>query len=294
MALQDSHQLAQVQTSLPAGRKQSKEQSNTVSAQTGCLEEKISVSFVTLGEHLKPIRQEQNKAKKFLAEQGLTWDKSWIIIPNYKFDEVIPPLQDMKSSCDDLFREFMDSYESTVADELSKMGTAVTADDFPTISKMMHSYRFDIHSAEVPSPDADPRAGWSAEQIKSLTESHKQRYESAVKQATIDMLGRVEEPLRKLSEKMVGYTGTREGSFNDSIVHNLEKVIEKMIEGNLTDDPEIKDLHGRIVRQLDGINPASLRGSESLREEVHNKAGALAVDARELIERVATCEGLAL
>lgn len=294
MALQDSHQLIQVRTSLPAGRKQKQDFVEEIARKYGCDPKKISAGYDTLAAPLKPIRTLQAQSKSFAKNGTWCWDVGWRIFPNNCFDELVPQIQDQKAECDDLFREFMDDYESTVQESISESMGAAVIDDFPTREKMLSSYKFEIHLAEVPSPEIDPRAGWSSEQIRSMKESSRIRYESAVKDATVEMLGRIEEPLKKLSERMGAYTGGREGSFNDSIVGNIEDVIGEMISGNLLDEPEIKNLHGRILRGLNGVTPEALRSDENLRDAVEKRAASLAVDARELIERVATCEGLAL
>ena len=94
-----------------------------------------------------------------------------------------------------------------------------------------------------------------------------------MKEATVELLKRVTEPLRNIVDKMSRYEGGRSGRFSTkTFIGNVRNVVDTMITGNLRDDPEMESIRREIVMEICGLETDDLRDDPELREETKDKA----------------------
>ena len=248
-------------------------------------------------EFLKPVRNHQAKARKYLSSEGLPWGP-WTLIPHNVADEVFPELDKREVENQELWQAFVLAYPGIVSERRVEMGDLFDPGDFPDIELLKNKWRFKVHSTAVPDPENDIRAGWSHKQMQEMQAAMRRQEDEHTRDATIEMLKRVLNPLANIEDKMDRYNGGREGRFSTkTFIGNLQKAVEQMIPGNLRDDPEIEVIRQDIIRELCDITPEELRKSDSLRSTAGKKAkdlGDKVVKVMDRYENVTFGKGLTI
>jgi hypothetical protein len=289
MALADSHQLFSIKGGLPGGSKQKKEVAQEIAKMKNCDEALISVTAKPLAEYLSPIRNHQNAARKELGKHGLPWTSPWVLIANNDVDVVVPKLEALKQENWEMWRGFMDIYTQVVDRKRMEMGTFFDPGDFPDIDKLKVKWKFEILRDVVPDPEYDIRAGWSYKQITEMKEVMERQQEDNLKEATLELLRRARGPLLNVVDKCNRYEGGRAGRFStETFIGNVRSVVDQMVSGNLTDDPDVESLRREILKEICSLTAQEIREDESLRKETGKLADSLVKKTDKIIERVST------
>ena len=136
-------------------------------------------------------------------------------------------------------------------------------------------WNFEILRDTVPDPESDPRAGWSQQQVDETRTAMKRQEESNVKEATIDLTRRIEQPLRRIIEAMEKYKGSKSGRFTNSLIPNVRELVDAMVGLNLKDDRELENIRKDLLTGICPLEEEDLRKDPGLRKETKEKAEAI-------------------
>ena len=112
-------------------------------------------------------------------------------------------------------------------------------------------------------------------------------YDSAV----LDLFERVYVQTSHVAERLENYTGTREGSFRDSLIENTVELASLLPRLNVTGNTKLNELARRIDQELCQYQPDILRENDAARIDVAAQAKAIAKDAAAIAESMGALFG---
>lgn len=276
MALADTHQIIALRKKLPAGRVSKKDVNRDLAALQKSDPDRSNVSVDVFARYLAPCRNHQNSTANWLKKQGLAWGfRGQVLVPNNKVPDVVAYLEDQRLHNEKLFREFLEALPGHMEKDKKdhQLGGLFDPNDYKTAKELDGKWEFVIMRDTVPDPTQDARAGWSLTQIEEMKKAMKEQEKANVKSATIELLARIEKPLKNVVDKMTRYEGGRDGRFNTkSFIGNIREVVETMISNNLQDDPELDSIRKAMIADICQLDTKELRDSEVLREDTKKKA----------------------
>ena len=173
-------------------------------------------------------------------------------------------------------KEFYDVYPTLVAQSEFRLNTLFSAEDYPPLDVIKD--RFSVRMTTYPMPDADDFRiieGIPPEEIELLRESAVAGLQAQVTLAIKDLWTRLHTVVTAMQTRLeIGADG-KPLKFHDTLVSNIEDLLAKVPQLNLTGDPEITAMTEEM-QSLIAFEPATLREDLTARSEVATKARQLA------------------
>jgi len=193
----------------------------------------------------------------------------------------------VKSELEDNVRKFYDlvelaasEYQGIVdndfSDERKALGNMFNRMDYPSVSNFKSAFYAKVNVAPVQSNDF--RCGsLSDEEILEINKSIEENIQNAVKNAEMDVLGRVSEKLNHLANRLQDF----DTKFHSSNVSNVCEMIREVRELNINDNGKISDTLDIIESKICGMDGENIRDSSKARAEalIKTKAAIATISA---------------
>ena len=279
MALADTHQIVAVKTSLPTGRVTKRTENWELAENKKSDPARSNVSVDIFAKRLSECRTHNSMVRRWLDEQGLPWGfRGQRLVPNSKIDEIVRFLENARIESDRLYKEFLGALPGFIEEDKrdhSGLGELFNLSDYQDTLILEDKWNFEILRDTVPDPDSDPRAGWSQQQVDEMRTALKRQEESNVREATIDLTKRIEQPLKRIVEAMNKYDGGKAGRFTNTLIPNVRELVETMVGLNLRDDKELEGIRKNLLIDICPLDEDDLRKDPVLRREAKEKAEAI-------------------
>ena len=171
---------------------------------------------------------------------------------------------------------FYDKYPALVAEAEFKLNTLFDANDYPPVEAIKD--RFSVRMTTYPMPNAEDFRiieGIPADEVERLRGEAVAGLEEQVTLAIKDLWGRLHAVVTAMQTRLEVGTDGKPLKFHDTLVSNIEDLLSKVPQLNLTDDSEITTMT-QEMRELICHTPATLREDLLVRTDVAAKAKALA------------------
>ena len=279
MALADTHQIVAVKTSLPSGRVTKRSENWELAENKKSDPARSNISVDIFAKRLSDCRAHTSRVRRWLDDQGLPWGfRGQRLVPNSKIDESIRFLENARIESDRFYKDFLRALPGFIEEdkrEHSGLGELFNQGDYQDVITLEDKWNFEILRDTVPDPESDPRAGWSQQQVDEMRTAMKRQEESNVKEATIDLTRRIEQPLRRIIEAMEKYKGSKSGRFTNSLIPNVRELVDAMVGLNLKDDRELENIRKDLLTGICPLEEEDLRKDPGLRKETKEKAEAI-------------------
>jgi hypothetical protein len=128
----------------------------------------------------------------------------------------------------------------------------------------------------MPLPDVgDWRLDIGNEAAASMREQYEKFYGEQLTKAMSDVWERTHDALTKMSERL-DYAGKEDRKvFRDSLVENVQEIVDLLGTMNVTNDPYMTDAHKRLDAAMQGITPDALREDAYLRAQTKREVDAV-------------------
>lgn len=164
-----------------------------------------------------------------------------------------------------LVDDFVDTYRQSVYDARIKLGDLFDESEYPSVEEIRTKFRFDF--TYIPLPEAsDFRLDIGKSANAELQSHYAQWYQEQLASAMGDIWGRLYDALSHMSERLDQSTDEKK-VFRDSLVSNVEEMIEIMQKCNVVNDPAMEESRQKLLRALRGVTPEGLRKDVGLRRE---------------------------
>lgn len=286
MALAETHSLVKLEMHKFGDRVTRKDIGSDLNTQHNVTDPKaVRVTLDVLGSaEVAELRNIQARARVAFNDMTYPWDSPWRIIPNHKIGEAEEIASKCKMDCEtqvDLVCAKLPEHRERKRAEL---GSLYREADIPSEAELRSKVSVDFDVRLLPEADHDPRLGISPAAMEAqrlrVIEGERRRIGDVTNVMQRDLC----ELLGKVVERLSGYTGKKEGSFNDTLITNVRDYIEKIPDFNLADNQELEEIRQDILDKIAKVNPDTLRVDEDIRKKK-------AKEAQLLLDRVAHLGG---
>jgi hypothetical protein len=273
--LADLNTLVEFHTGCPSGIKTKREESNELAHAKKADSRLTRVQIDTFKKQIEPVKKHQNAARTYFNSVTLPWGEGGQRLVSYgKWDSVRIHLEKEKMVSERLYHAFLDNMPEHIENCAREgvLGDLFDRDDFKTRDDLLGKWKFYWDQANVPDAEHDVRAGWSPQQVSRMKTVWKAQNDRKVGEAMKTVGTRVEDCLSRISDRMEKYDGKKVGSFKNTMIGNMRELAAMLPAFNLTNDPELEEIHRRILRDICPLDPAELRKSQTMRQDAKSKA----------------------
>jgi hypothetical protein len=248
----------------------------------------VSVSRLAGAEpEIKAIVADQSAGRALLVDCTTAWGDRRLLSNNL-LERFMKPFSEIKKSHDSKVEAFVRiAPERIAAAERNKGSFNVK---LPSVGEIEKAFSMEFRLEPVP----DVSAYKSGNLDKAVERVLKERFEANIKAAYIeaqaDAIKRMAEPLANLVDRMVKYEEREKakaqglavdkaGTFNDSIIRNIQDFADMFTEWNFTNDPIMKRFDDALSA-FANIDAKDLRNSDALRKDVSDRASKILEEIR--------------
>lgn len=155
-------------------------------------------------------------------------------------------------------------------------------DDYPTVDVIRAKFSATLSCEPMPESSDFRVQGLSDKHVNAIKADMQARFDAALKSAQTETWDRVVEHVQKLMEKLRAFkpadesaSGKAEGVFRDTLVSNIQELVNMLPSLNITNDPALTDIATRLQRDLCSYGPKQLREEGDKRETVADAAQAI-------------------
>lgn len=210
-------------------------------------------------------------------ENTLPWgDEGARVMRSSSFLDYAAMYRTYKAQWDAALAEFFVVYPTLVAQAELRLNTLFNAKDYPDLPEVQR--RFDVKLTNYPLPDTEDFRildGIPPEEADRLVAEAVDGINARLNDAVRDLWARMHKVVTNMQERLSVPVGEKGGKFHDTLVSNVQDLLELMPKLNLTNDPEIAQM-GRDMTALVAHPAETLRQSPDAREATRAKAAALA------------------
>lgn len=157
------------------------------------------------------------------------------------------------------------------AGSTDRLGDLFNPEHYPDLETLKTHYSITLKYAPV--PDAgDFRVDVGHDALQMLKSSYETYYQDQLKSAYKDVWDRTHEALTNMSKKL---EGEKKQTFRDTLVSNVEDMIDLLDKFNITGDDTMRRAKARIEQTLRGVTPEALREDDSYRLDTKRKVDQL-------------------
>ena len=175
---------------------------------------------------------------------------------------------------DDAVNNFIEEYPDMVMRAPSKLKGMFDLADYPDADTLRAKFKFNINFAPVPEA-GDFRVNVGNDALAQLKDSYTSYYTTQLQNAYKDVWQRTHTVLSRMSDKLAGED---KQVFRDTLVSNVQDMVDLLAKFNVTDDPIMRKAQARIENALLGITPEALREDDYLRLDTKRKVDDLLKD----------------
>lgn len=169
---------------------------------------------------------------------------------------------------------FLNEYDTLVAAAAFQLGDLFNREDYPTREHIIDKFGF--RYAFTPLPMAgDFRIDIGEEGLREMQEHYEGVLSTRLNDAMRDAWDRLHDVLSRMSERLADDDDGKRKIFRDSLVENAIEVCGLLRHFNITGDTRLEAMRMQLEDTMRGIDAASLRESDMLREQTKRKVDSM-------------------
>jgi hypothetical protein len=275
------------------GRKLDKRASNDVTAQNNAAKGVANVHKKLLGDcaELDAVQKFAANARNAHYAMTMPWsDLGMRLCPTKKYIGVADgegrvsagyerTMTELQTEFFRLTEAFLNAYDWEIQNAQLKLGALFSSDDYPSRDSLAAKFKFRF--VAIPLPDAgDWRLDIGNEAATAMREQYEKFYGDQLREAMADVWKRAHEALTKMSERLDYADDTTKKVFRDTLVTNVQEIVDLLDTMNITADPAMTEAHKRLDAAMQGITPDALREDAYLRAQTKRQVD----DVRKIID----------
>lgn len=217
--------------------------------------------------HLEAVTRKAMRARQEHYKYSLPWaDEGYRILPVKMFVDYQEAIKEVKDEFQQETEKFIELYPSYVYEAKSALNGMFDPKQYPSQQSLRDKFYFDI--SFLPFPDSnDFRCNLSQSSIEDVKDNLDECIAEAQKTAIRDLWMRLKTPIKHMVEKL----SDEKGMFKNSMIENLQSIIELIPKLNLVDDPVLNQFAKEAEMKLIA-NPQDLRNNPDIRKDVAKEA----------------------
>lgn len=223
-------------------------------------------------EAFEPLVSLSGEARSFHYKNSLPWaDEGYRILPTaHHFDYTAKMKsfrRDYEGLADTHFLGKLTEWETQA--RVMHNGTFNESDYLPA-DKLRTKFGFSLDVSPIPS-GGDFRVTLNQDDMEAMRSDVDSRVQAAVQSANRDLWNRLMEPIGAMVERLKQPDAT----FRDSLVGNIQEIVELVPKLNITGDAALAAFATQTADDLASLQPQALRDSKSQRRIAADKAQSL-------------------
>jgi hypothetical protein len=255
-------------------------------ARTAGADEKAAVkvykSLVACDE-LEAVKQLDTKIRSMHERRTVPWHyKGPGAITAAGFPAYLEEFETLQAEFNRAAEAFCVRYGGAREAASSHLGGLFNESDYPTVDVIRAKFSATLSCEPMPDSNDFRVVGLSDKHLNAIKADMQSRFDGALKSAQSEMWDRIVERVEKLMTKLRGYqssdesaTGKTEGTFRDTLVANVQELVNLLPSLNVTNDPALTDIATKMQRDLCQYSPKVLREDGGKREDVATAAQAI-------------------
>ena len=219
-------------------------------------------------ESIDAYKDVEGRARSYHYEKTLPWsDNGDRLLPVALVPEYTARMQEFKAEFEEAARVFCFQFPELVQEAVTDLGSMFRRDDFPEQYAISSKFGFEFSFSPVPESGhlvIDAAQEVVEEMRAGIAESVRLQERRAVRDINERIFQVVAELVERLSKS--------DAIFRDSLIGNVQEVLNVTGALNFDDDESITALRVRLADMLQGLEPETLRQSRRIREGVANQA----------------------
>ena len=267
--LSDKAMLVKLSISKWSARKHDKKVSREVAASHGTAEDRGRYNKVLVAkEALQAIQKAESAARTYHYDNTLPWkDDGARILPSANYLPYTQEMRELKAEFDCQVTEFLANYPSLLSQARYDLNGLFNEADYPDGFKIQKKFSFDMEIDPMPTA-ADFRVNLQSDEVGRIRDEIEVRLNRAQDDAMRDLFTRVYDVVRHMADKL----GTPDAIFRDSLVTNVQDLVDLLPRLNLTGDPKLDALRDEVADKLLGYGAEDLRRNQFARKETAQAA----------------------
>ncbi len=214
------------------------------------------------------VHKKGRELRTFYYEKTLPWSKDGQrILPTANYETFSEGVRKFKREYALLAEDFIREYPILKEDARVLLNGMYNDMDYPTAEEMHAKFSVEIETLPLPSA-ADFRVTLADAEVARIQREIEARLQQEVAKANKDLWNR----LRNAVDNMVNRLGNPESKFHDTLVRNLEDLVELIPNLNLTGDQDLEAVRAKVEEVLVVHAPQTLRDDSVLRARVAAQA----------------------
>ena len=216
---------------------------------------------------LKAIQTHVTAMRNMHAAMTMPWSNSGLrLLPTAQYFKYTGAMSDMENKFWGLVNAFLGKYNDAVIDVQILLGDLFSRDDYPTAEELQRKYR--VHINYMPLPDAgDFRVDIGNEALREVKEQYADFYTTQYNTAMNDVWARLHKALTSMSERLDYGSKEDKKVFRDSLVGNVNDMIELLRVCNVTNSSQMSAMANSLEEAMSGVTPDALREDDTFRAE---------------------------
>ncbi|HYE75230.1 MAG TPA: hypothetical protein VEF04_17945 [Blastocatellia bacterium] len=223
---------------------------------------------------LKAVTSILSRAREEHYRQTLPWsDEGCRLLPASNYMEYAAKVRQFQAELAAALPQFVKDYPKLKKEAKKALNGLFNEDDYPSPDEIAE--RFALVVKFYPLPDAaDFRVTLADDEVEEIRRQIEEDTNMSVLEAVDDLYGRLADAV----DHIVNRLATPDAKFKNTLISNLQEVVDLVPRLNLTGDKRLATLTKRIQSELLKVEPQQLREDETLRAEVAEKAKAIQSD----------------
>ncbi len=219
-------------------------------------------------EHLQAIQKAESAARTFNYENTLPWkDDGARILPSNNYMDYTGEIRALKSQFESQVRDFIQIYPALVDQARLDLNGLFDPADYPDPTTIGRKFAFEVEVDPLPTA-ADFRVTLQAGEVDRIKAEIAGRLKEAQAEAMADLFNRLHEVVKHMAGKL----SDKEAIFRDSLITNIQDLVDLLPRLNLTGDPHLETLRREVEAKLLGYEPDTLRKNPFARQETAQAA----------------------
>ncbi len=220
----------------------------------------------------RPVKQLINEVRTYHYSRTLPWlDSGQRILSAQGFMTYTEKMREFRAAFEQVSGDFVATYQDQLNAARTRLNGLFRADDYQTPGEVAEQFTFSTTFQPVPDAGDFRVDGIAEAETARIQAEIAARQRQATEQAMKDAYGRLFDAVSHMRDKLTDPDAT----FRNSLVGNLQELVEILPTLNLTSDPKLEELIRTVEKSLAPVDPQTLRDDKTARKETAKAAQAI-------------------
>lgn len=215
---------------------------------------------------IDPIVQVENEARSYMYTYTLPWTKGIQLLPSTKFMEFADRMRKYELAFNQAVTVFLSNYANVMGEAKLAQGNLFDASEYPDMSELKRGFGF--RAKYFPIADSND---FRLKVEKDVLAEIKREAEESMKVALAESMREPYKRLFEAVERIHVQCAKKDSRIYDSLMDNLDELLDVLPELNFTGDKQLDELLERC-RETISVHPETLRTDPDTKAKVAERA----------------------